>query len=103
MAPTGRDQRGFAVFARTPQQPDSESAPASASLDVEVVDTPEVVARVLTILCRRKCHLVALDYAADAHGRGHLHLEFVQPARHGHCVEAWIDNLVGVVAVRASP
>ncbi len=76
-------------------------APPRASLTLSVVDSADIVARVLTTLHRRRCHLLHVDYTAGEHGRGRLLIDYVPPLRHGHCVAAWVANLVDVLDVRS--
>lgn len=73
-----------------------------ASLELRVVDSADIVARVVTILYRRRCRLRRVDYSVDDHGGGRLIVEYVPPPHHGHRVGAWVNNLVGVLEVRTA-
>jgi acetolactate synthase regulatory subunit len=67
---------------------------------------PDVLLRVLTLLRRRGCRIVAVDFhEPDQHGPGRLEVSVRAPTRIGHRLEAWLTGLVDVVAVRpvASP
>jgi acetolactate synthase regulatory subunit len=69
-------------------------------LAVETNGQPDTLVRVLTLLRRRRCRIVAVDYReADRHGPGRLLLSVDAPTRLGHCVEAWLMGLVDVVEV----
>jgi acetolactate synthase regulatory subunit len=71
-------------------------------LNVELGDQPEGLARVLTVLRRRQCRVLRVDYAApDRHYAGRLVIAVAAPSAHAHCVRAWVENLVDVHAVTA--
>jgi acetolactate synthase regulatory subunit len=70
-----------------------------------VLDTnpePDVLVRVLTVLRRRGCRIVAVDFhEADQHGPGRFEVTVRAPARIGHRLEAWLSGLVDVRAAHA--
>jgi hypothetical protein len=69
-------------------------------LTIEVVDTPDVLVRVLTTLRSRRCTITHVEYfARDRHRPAHLVVGIEPPRAHAHCVEAWLLNLVDVVSV----
>ena len=69
-------------------------------LKVELGDPPDGLARVLTVLRRRQCRVIRVDYAApDRHYGGRLVITVAAPSAHAHCVRAWVENLVDVQAV----
>jgi acetolactate synthase regulatory subunit len=69
-------------------------------LSVETTGQPDAVVRVLILLRRRRCRIVAVDYReADRHGPGRFRVSVEAPARLGHCVDDWLLGLVDVLAV----
>jgi acetolactate synthase regulatory subunit len=69
---------------------------------LETNTEPDVLLRVLTLLRRRGCRIVAVDFhETDQHGPGRFEVSVRAPARIGHRLEAWLTGLVDVVAVRA--
>jgi acetolactate synthase regulatory subunit len=70
-----------------------------------VLDTnpePDVLVRVLTVLRRRGCRIVAVDYhEADSHGPGRFEVTVRAPSRIGHRLETWLTGLVDVRAAHA--
>jgi acetolactate synthase small subunit len=72
------------------------------TLELDVHDGPDVLVRVLTMLRRRRCEITYVDYSArDRHHPGRMVVSVEAPPAHAHCVEAWLANLVDVVAVSA--
>jgi acetolactate synthase regulatory subunit len=62
-------------------------------------DAPDALPRVLTLLRRRGCDLLSVDYArADRHRPGHLHL-VVEARGRPHRLHAWLLQLVDVLEV----
>ena len=69
-------------------------------LDVELGDLPDGLARVLTVLRRRRCLVTSVDYVApDRHYGGRLVIAVAAPSARAHCVRAWVENVVDVRAV----
>ena len=70
-----------------------------------VLDTnpePDVLVRVLTVLRRRGCRIVAVDFhEADHHGPGRFEVTVRAPSRIGHRLETWLNGLVDVKAAQA--
>ena len=61
---------------------------------------PDVLVRVLGLLRRRQCHVVAVDFQeADRHRPGRFELTVLAPLRTADRVEVWLANLVDVNAV----
>jgi acetolactate synthase small subunit len=69
-----------------------------------VLDTspqPDVLVRVLTLLRRRGCRIVAVEFReADRHRPGRFEVCVQAPDRVEHRIEAWLLGLVDVHAVR---
>jgi acetolactate synthase regulatory subunit len=60
----------------------------------------DAVVRVLVLLRRRGCTVVAVDFhRADRHGPGRLEISVDAPPRTGHRLEEWLKGLVNVLAV----
>jgi hypothetical protein len=73
------------------------------NLELEITTSQQVLVRVLTILQRRRCRVLHVDYVAgDRHYPGRLLISVEAPAGHAHCVERWLGNLVDVVGVRSA-
>jgi acetolactate synthase regulatory subunit len=72
-------------------------------LALETTGEPDVLVRVLALLRRRGCRIVAVDFHdGDRHGPGRLELSVDAPARIEHRLESWLLGLVDVLEVRAS-
>jgi acetolactate synthase regulatory subunit len=72
-------------------------------LELHTLDAPDLLVRVLLVLRRRGCVVVAVDYrASDRHRPGHFAVTVDAPARTGHSLDAWLENVVGVTAVHGS-
>jgi hypothetical protein len=70
-------------------------------LTIELDDGHDSLMRVLMVLHRRACTVTSVDFAsADSHYRGRLVIGVVPPPAHRHCVQGWLENLVGVRAVQ---
>jgi acetolactate synthase regulatory subunit len=70
---------------------------------LETTGTGDVLVRVLTLLRRRGCRIVAVDFhEGDRHGPGRLELSVDAPPRIEHRLESWLLGLVDVLEVRAS-
>ena len=72
-------------------------------LAVDTTGRDDVLVRALTLLRRRGCRIVAVDFhEGDRHGPGRLHVSVEAPPRTEHRLESWLLGLVDVVEVRAS-
>jgi acetolactate synthase regulatory subunit len=70
---------------------------------LETTGTGDVLVRVLTLLRRRGCRIVAVDFhEGDRHGPGRLEVSVHAPGRIEHRLESWLLGLVDVLEVRAS-
>jgi acetolactate synthase regulatory subunit len=77
--------------------------PEPSRLALETTGTGDVLVRVLTLLRRRGCRIVAVDFhEGDRHGPGRLELSVDAPPRIEHRLETWLLGLVDVLEVRAS-
>ena len=73
-------------------------------VSIETGDAPDVLVRVLTLLRRRGCRVLAVDYRiGDRHRHGWLSVDYAPPPRCEHTVAAWLRNLVDVTAVDDAP
>jgi acetolactate synthase regulatory subunit len=67
---------------------------------LDVGTAPDVLVRVLGLLRRRQCRVVAVHfYEADRLGPGRFELTVLAPPRTVDRVEAWLGGLVDVYAV----
>ena len=82
--------------------PPASTAARPLRLELETTGRDEVLVRVLTLLRRRGCRIVAVDFhEADRHGPQRLELAVYAPARIEHALESWLLGLVDVIGVRA--
>ena len=73
-------------------------------LAISTTDREDVLVRVLTLLRRRGCRIVAVDFqCADRHGPGRLEISIEAPGRLEPVIERWLLGLVDVVAVSTWP
>jgi acetolactate synthase regulatory subunit len=81
--------------------PTTTNPPAQrCRLSVTTRAESDAVVRVLVLLRRRGCTVVAVDFhRADRHGPGRLEVSVDAPSRTGHRLEDWLRGLVDVVAV----
>jgi len=71
----------------------------TVSVDVRG-DAPDVLARILGLLLRRRCTVTRVDFvAADRHRPGRLVLAYEAPAAHADRTLEWLRALVDVLAV----
>ena len=83
----------------------SPATPASATarprrLALETTGREDVLVRVLTLLRRRGCRIVAVDFhEADLHRPGRFDVTLEAPPRIEHALENWLLGLVDVIAV----
>jgi acetolactate synthase regulatory subunit len=69
---------------------------------VETTGREDVLVRVLGLLRRRGCRIVAVDFhEADRHRPGRFDVCVELPPRTEHRIEAWLSALVDVVEVRS--
>ena len=69
-------------------------------LALETTGREDVLVRVLTLLRRRGCRIVAVDvHESDRHGPGRLEVAIEAPPRIEHALESWLSGLVDVIAV----
>ena len=69
-------------------------------LALDVGSAPDVLVRVLGLLRRRRCRVVAVHFhEADRHGPGRFELTVLAPPRTAERVQAWLLGLVDVNAV----
>src|SRR3954469_18492220 len=69
---------------------------------VETTGRGDVLVRVLALLRRRGCRIVAVDFhEADRHRPGRFDVCVDAPPRTEHRIEAWLGALVDVVEVRS--
>jgi acetolactate synthase regulatory subunit len=72
-------------------------------LALETTGTGDVLVRALTVLRRRGCRIVAVEFhEGDRHRPGRLELAVDAPARAEDHLESWLLGLVDVLEVRAS-
>ena len=89
----------MSAIAIAPATP-APSAARPRRLALETTGREDVLARVLTLLRRRGCRIVAVDFhEADRHGPGRLELAIETPPRIEHALESWLMGLVDVIAV----
>ena len=66
---------------------------------LRTTNAPDTLPRVLTLLRRRGCDLVRIDYTrADRHRPGHLHI-VVEAHGRPHRLQAWLLQMVDVLDV----
>jgi len=70
--------------------------------ELETTGRDDVLVRVLTLLRRRGCRIVAVEFhEGDRHRPERFELAIDAPARIEHRLESWLSGLVDVVAVHA--
>jgi hypothetical protein len=71
-------------------------------LALEMDESPDGVVRVLALLRRRRCRITSIEFrGVDRHYRGLFVIGIEAPTAHAHCVPAWLENLVEVLAVKS--
>ena len=71
-------------------------------LELQTTGRDDVLVRVLTLLRRRGCRIVSVDFhEADRHAPERFELAIEAPARIEHRLESWLLGLVDVVGVHA--
>jgi acetolactate synthase regulatory subunit len=72
-------------------------------LALQTTGTGDVLVRALTVLRRRGCRIVAVDFhEGDRHRPGRFELAIDAPPRTEDHLESWLLGLVDVLEVRAS-
>ena len=72
-------------------------------LAVETTGREDALVRVLCLLRRRGCRIVAVDFhAADRHAPERFEVSLDAPPRTEHRIDAWLLGLVDVVAVSSA-
>ena len=72
---------------------------SSRRFRLRTTNAPDALTRVLTLLRRRGCDLVSVDYTrADRHRPGHLHV-VVEARGRPHRLHAWLLQMVDVLEV----
>ena len=90
--------RGFGRSCVAIAQAPSRARPLR--LELETIGRDDVLLRVLTLLRRRGCRIVSVDFhEVDRHGPQRLELAVDAPARIEHALENWLLALVDVLAV----
>jgi acetolactate synthase regulatory subunit len=75
------------------------NATAPRQFTLRTTDTPDALTRVLTLLRRRGCDIVRVDYTrADRHRPGRLHV-VVEARGRPHRLRAWLLQMVDVLEV----
>ena len=88
LAGSGGTERPSAVHTTSPRR-----------FRIRTTEAPDALPRVLTLLRRRGCELVRVDYTrADRHRPGHLHL-VVEARGRPHPLHAWLLQIVDVLEV----
>ena len=78
----------------------STAAARPRRFGLETTGRDDVLVRVLTLLRRRGCRIVSLDFhEADRHRPERFELAIDAPARIEHSLESWLTGLVDVVSV----
>jgi acetolactate synthase regulatory subunit len=69
-------------------------------LAIETTGREDVVVRALTLLRRRGCRILAVDFAAsDRHGPGRFEVTVDAPQRAANQIEDWLRGLIDVTRV----
>ena len=80
--------------------PPASAAARPRRLELATTGKEDVLVRVLTLLRRRGCRIVAVDFhESDRHGPGRLELAIEAPPRIEHALESWLLGLVDVIGV----
>ncbi len=70
---------------------------------VTTIPSADVLVRALTLLRRRGCRVVAVDFhEGDRHAPGRFEVSVIAPRRVEDRLESWLQGLVDVLEVRAS-
>jgi acetolactate synthase regulatory subunit len=83
--------------------PPAASPARRCRLAIGTTGSADVLVRALTLLRRRGCRIVSVDYqSGDRHAPERFELAVEAPARTEHRLESWLLGLVDVLEVRAS-
>src|SRR4051812_4764647 len=93
----------MSVIAPSPIAPPAHAGAARPRrYAVETTGRGDVLVRALSLLRRRGCRIVAVDFhEADRHGPCRFDVCIEAPPRTEHRIEAWLGALVDVVEVRS--
>jgi acetolactate synthase regulatory subunit len=81
--------------------PPAAAAARPRRLALETTGREDVLVRVLTLLRRRGCRIVAVEFhEGDRHRPERLEVAIEAPPRVEHALESWLLGLVDVIAVR---
>lgn len=83
--------------------PTTSPAPPSTELELSIelrTGTESGLLRALTLLHRRRCRVLEARYDTAA-GADRLSVRVAAPARHAHCIPAWLSSLIDVNGVTA--
>lgn len=87
----------------TPSPPSAAAAAAGRErrLALETTDDPDVLLRVLVLLRRRGFVVRRVEFSAgDRHAPTRLSIGVQSSTRPAHRLEAWLQNVVGVLGAR---
>jgi acetolactate synthase regulatory subunit len=92
----------MSAIAIAPVQP-AVTAARPRRLALQTTGRGDVLVRVLILLRRRGCRIVAVDFhEGDLHRPERLEVAIEAPARIEHALESWLLGLVDVLAVRGT-
>jgi hypothetical protein len=76
----------------------------TTNLELQLGESQDALLRVLSLLQRRRCRVLGVDYVArDRHYPGRFVICVEAPPGRTGCVERWLANLVDVVTVESAP
>ena len=91
----------MSAIAIAPVQPAAAGA-RPRRFALETTGSGDVLVRVLTLLRRRGCRIVAVEFhEGDRHRPERLEVAIEAPPRIEHALESWLLGLVDVIAVHA--
>jgi hypothetical protein len=79
----------------TAVSPSSTTTELALTVELEQ-DSGFGLLRAISLLHRRRCRVVSVDYRSGAGPHDRLDLRVEAPPLHAHCVEAWLSALVEV-------
>ena len=84
----------------TAARSDGRAGGVRRRITLDVGEGPDVLVRVLSLLRRRQCRILAVDFQeTDRHGPGRFELTILAPRRSAHRLDAWLMGLVDVHAI----